>query len=72
MQREIWEPFLRRVERRVAIEESVVDNQVRQICALQRSGQDVKQARKWLRELEGQLNRDIAHQNRLKRYLEAS
>jgi hypothetical protein len=39
---------------------------------LQRRGQDAKQARKWLGQLEGQLNRDIAHRNRLKRFLKAS
>jgi hypothetical protein len=32
VEREISEPFLRRVERRVALEEGVVDDQVRQIC----------------------------------------
>jgi hypothetical protein len=72
VEREIWEPFLRRVERRVAIEERGVDEQVRQICELQRRGQDAKQARKWLGQLEDQLNRDIAHRNRMKRFLKGS
>lgn len=70
MEREISEPFLRKTERRVALGEMDVAQRVRQIFELERRGEDSRQARGWLVQLEEQLSRDIAQRNRLKRNIE--
>ncbi len=61
-----WAAFLRGAELRVALWETEVAEQLSQISALERRGEDTRQARAWLVELEDLLNHHVAHRNRLR------
>ncbi len=69
MERESWEAFLRRAQLRVTLWEAEVAEQLSQISALERRGEDTRQARAWLVELEDLLNYHVAHRNRLRQKL---
>lgn len=69
MEREIGEFFLRKVEERVALRQIEIDRQISQIHKLARRGQDSRQARAWLFELEADLNQQMTHRSYLKQRL---
>jgi hypothetical protein len=66
MEREFWAAFLRRAELRVVIWETEVREQLSRISELERHGQDSREARAWLVELEELLNHHVGHRDRLK------